>query len=517
MKRKSTLLSLCFSLFLALISFSSCQKEEAFKNRLVFDDQLIQFDGVDIEFDIETDGVRINPALTQNSLLKTLTIDFAMSLIGTRVDLSATDVYASTIAEHFVHCIYGETNDEEVIELTWGGDFDTVLAEPGSYILVQDLGGSNYQIEIYCNSKGHSLVFTYRGECKESIHSMDLSFEGSANCYIVTEKGHYSFPTVKGNSSESVGDVASVEVLWESFGNREKPQVGELVNELSYRDGKITFNASEKKGNALIAAKDSEGKILWSWHIWMTDKPRKQTYNNNAGVMMDRNLGATSANPDDISSFGLLYQWGRKDPFRGAGELDVKSDWKSSMVETTAVWPDAVVSDKTTGTVEYALEHPMTFIMENDNNRDWLYSEDKTNDNSRWQSEKTIYDPCPVGWRVPDGGKDGIWAKAFGTAEEYWESAAWSAEKSGVDLSKTDKTLATGGTVWYPYEGLLYSNSSSLGGVLEIGGYWSVTTRSHYAYVFSVARQDKMIYDYLDSDRAHGCSVRCLKIINDED
>ena len=36
----------------------------------------------------------------------------------------------------------------------------------------------------------------------------------TANCYIVSEQGTYSFKTVKGNSSKSVGDVASAEVLW---------------------------------------------------------------------------------------------------------------------------------------------------------------------------------------------------------------------------------------------------------------------------------------------------------------
>ena len=292
-----------------------------------------------------------------------------------------------------------------------------------------------------------------------------------------------------------------------------EPNAGDLVSEVRFEDGKIIFNASGKKGNAVIAAKDGTGTIQWSWHIWMTDKPREQVYDNNAGIMMDRNLGATSATPDDITSFGLMYQWGRKDPFRGAGELVSAENGKSSLISTTAKWPDAVVSDKTTGTIEYAVSHPMTFIIENSNNSDWFYTDEWDSDDTRWQPGKTVYDPCPAGWRVPDGGSDGIWARAMGITDDYFESTGgWDTGHSGVDFSKTDKPLATGETVWYPYEGLIYSDSGNLSLVLDLGGYWSVTKRSHYGYVLAMMKYDQAVMPYLDSPRAHGCSVRCMKV-----
>ena len=245
----------------------------------------------------------------------------------------------------------------------------------------------------------------------------------------------------------------------------------------------------------------------------MTDKPREQVYDNNAGIMMDRNLGATSATPDDITSFGLMYQWGRKDPFRGAGELVSAENGKSSLISTTAEWPDAVVSDKTTGTIEYAVSHPMTFIIENSNNSDWFYTDEWDSDDTRWQPGKTVYDPCPAGWRVPDGGSDGIWARAMGITDDYFESTGgWDTGHSGVDFSKTDKPLATGETVWYPYEGLIYSDSGNLSLALDLGGYWSVTKRSHYGYVLAMMKYDQAVMPYLDSPRAHGCSVRCMKV-----
>ena len=58
----------------------------------------------------------------------------------------------------------------------------------------------------------------------------------TANCYIVTEPGVYGFRAVKGNTSESVGTIASVEVLWESFGSDVAPKAGVLIeNAVFYR------------------------------------------------------------------------------------------------------------------------------------------------------------------------------------------------------------------------------------------------------------------------------------------
>ena len=186
----------------------------------------------------------------------------------------------------------------------------------------------------------------------------DLSTDGNANCYIVSQPGKYKFKTVKGNSISSVGEVKSTSVLWESFGTSTTPSKGELIKRVQYEDGYILFQTPSilKKGNAVIAAKDSDGEILWSWHIWLTDMPEEQVYFNDAGTMMDRNLGATSAIPGDVGAIGLLYQWGRKDPFLGSSSSDVAVQAKS-----TISWPVAVECRPHTGTISYSIAHPTTF------------------------------------------------------------------------------------------------------------------------------------------------------------
>lgn len=279
-----------------------------------------------------------------------------------------------------------------------------------------------------------------------------LSASRPANCYIIYKEGTYKFTPYKGNSKESVGAVASARVLWESFGTDQKPSVGDLIKEVEYKGGFIVFKTPEvfTEGNALIAAEDASGKILWSWHIWLTDLPQEQVYYNNAGTMMDRNLGATSATPGDVCVLGLKYQWGRKDPFLG---------WKSAVA--TNSWPAAVESKPKTGTIAYATANPMTLIAQG-SNYDWLYTGGATSiDATRWKgsgSPKTIYDPCPYGWRVPDGGSKGVWATATGSFRSFSLDRKYDKDKFGVNLSKK---LGAGKTIWYPVSGMYWAATIS--------------------------------------------------------
>ena len=67
----------------------------------------------------------------------------------------------------------------------------------------------------------------------------DLSAEGTANCYLVQTAGKYKFKAVKGNSDATVGNVKKTEVLWESFGTDVKPNVGDLVTGVGYKNGYV--------------------------------------------------------------------------------------------------------------------------------------------------------------------------------------------------------------------------------------------------------------------------------------
>ena len=329
----------------------------------------------------------------------------------------------------------------------------------------------------------------------------------TANCYIVSAAGTYSFKAFKGNSQElagtshedhPAGDISNAVVLWETFGTDIAPATGDLIKSVIYSGEEITFRTVDtfKEGNAVIAARDANGNILWSWHIWLTDQPQEHVYNNDAGTMMDRNLGATSATKGDVGALGLRYQWGRKDPFLGSSSIRDDVEAKS-----TIAWPSTVSSNSSNGTIEYATAHPTTFITYNNSNGDWYYTGDSSTDNTRWttsETVKSIYDPCPAGWRVPDGGSNGIWSKAG------FDYTTYDSTNEGMSFS-----ISSPSTTWYPASGCRL-NAGGLSDVGYSGFCWSASPDGNFAY--------HLIFDYdgyvdpsFDNPRASGFSVRCLQ------
>ena len=340
--------------------------------------------------------------------------------------------------------------------------------------------------------------------------STDLSSSGSANCYIVSNSGLYKFKPVKGNSSESVGNVASASILWETFGTSETPGYCDLIKAFCYKDDYIVFQTADtfKEGNAVIAAKDANGNILWSWHIWLTDQPQGQVYYNNAGTMMDRNLGATSATPGDVGALGLLYQWGRKDPFLGSSSIS-----SNNVAKSTLTWPSEVSSDSSTGTIAYATANPTAFITYNSSNYDWYYTGSSSTDNTRWttsETTKSIYDPCPSGWRVPDGGSNGVWSKAFGSSSSFTQSSLYDSTNEGMNFS--DK-FGSASTIWYPASGCRDYNDGSLYDVGYYGSYWSASPYGYNACRLCFS-YDGYVNPSSNRSRAYGQSVRCLQAID---
>ena len=354
-------------------------------------------------------------------------------------------------------------------------------------------------------------------EGNEPVESevIDLSEDGTANSYIVSEAGAYRFTPTKGNSNESVGAIASVEVLWETFGTDVTPNVGDLVTNVKYENGVISFEtpSTYNEGNAVIAAKDASGTILWSWHIWLTDQPVGQVYYNDAGTMMDRNLGATSATPGDVGALGLLYQWGRKDPFLGAASISYTDEAMS-----TITWPLQVLSNSSTGTISYAIANPTTFIttttiVSNIVNFDWYYTGSSSTDNTRWvesSSSKSIYDPCPAGWRIPNGGSNGVWAKAAGANSDMVYYSYDSINK-GMNFSGKFGDAAT---IWYPASGFRSSSDGRLGNVGDGGFFWSASPYLQYVYLLEF-KSAGYFYPSKFNSRALGRSVRCLQVIDE--
>ncbi len=348
---------------------------------------------------------------------------------------------------------------------------------------------------------------------------IDLAMNGTANCYIISSAGNYVFPAVQGNSSIFIESISSVEILWESFGDAKTPNIGDLIKSVSYRNGYVELSTSDKytEGNAVVAVKKDDGTILWSWHIWLTDYPDEQLYYNNTKGMMDRNLGATSDIRVDIHSLGLFYQWGRKDPFLGPGKIS-----SVQKAASTYHWPTPEESTKETGTIEYTISHPTTFITGNRFNNDWYFTGSKSSDSSRWSYKKTIYDPCPAGWKLPSMS---VWTNVWGVNTEdngydaYYNDAIlahWVGGDYG-NILEPDNQLGEYESIWYPFTGCLNGDTGDIVSSDRWNGIWSYNSTTHHIVGFMCGRFAHtgdasyaygVGYTYIAKD---GLSVRCVK------
>ena len=329
----------------------------------------------------------------------------------------------------------------------------------------------------------------------------NLSKKGAANSYIVTEPGDYKFWAVQGNSGIAV-NPATVEVLWETWNNAEEVAANSVIASVRLDGSYVVFATPEtlKPGNAVIAAKDAAGTILWSWHIWV---PATEIVTADYGIysapMMDRNLGALVAATADaeapVESFGLTYQWGRKDPF--PGPKAVKSGDNATVAGVAvSTKPGNGTSAESCMTVEETIANPT--VLGFTQNGDWLPAE--LADNTLWQNEvKTKYDPCPPGYRVP----------ARDTESAF----------HGSDLSAATGWNENGAQYWFalgepqavfPFAG--YRDDYSPGGMTHAydrGAYWTAYA-SQAAKAYYVNVRAGSAHARAEAGKSRAGSVRCV-------
>ncbi|MBQ0080996.1 MAG: hypothetical protein KBS95_05560 [Alistipes sp.] len=275
----------------------------------------------------------------------------------------------------------------------------------------------------------------------------DLSYGGkvTANSYIAPIASKYRFKATKGNSNQSV-TASSVGIIWATENTTEAPSsLDAIVKDVAMDNGYITFATTGKYGNALLAAYSGPGctgDILWSWHIWCPERYiESHLYPVESEViMMDRNMGALGYRKEDGAlAAGLLYQWGRKDPFHGAATIEAPSQKTTAPKQAVAVYATGVSyaavdnAVAQNGTMDYAIKHPTTFIIcaKEFNDNDWLIGHDA----SLWIKNKTMYDPCPAGYRIPDEAYNWAW---------YASGAQFDAEHRGYMFYGTEWTVESG-------------------------------------------------------------------------
>ena len=261
-----------------------------------------------------------------------------------------------------------------------------------------------------------------------------LDTEGTANSYIADRgAGSYSFTaTIMGNGVDGIIDEgkfedASGNILTKAGGANIHPlsakllwqDTDELVEQVALVNGRVQVKMGRSRGNAVIAVYDKtnpnaeDAKVLWSWHLWCTATPKilefvTSIYTGNNYKVMDRNLGATATKAYLGTVQGLHYQWGRKDPFSGSLTYDgirtilydVRSGqgvYKYSDERVTAGQAISTPSSLYSPRRGLGSESWCTKTTE----LKYLWGNpDGEQDAFPKETLKSLYDPCPYGYKV---------------------------------------------------------------------------------------------------------------------
>ena len=251
---------------------------------------------------------------------------------------------------------------------------------------------------------------------------------------------------------------------------------------------------------------DDQSKVLWSFIVWMTPTPAEHTYGNTGYVVLDRNLGTYTVE-DNWKTNGVYFQWGRPTPF-GWGA----NGYYSMPTEATDV--------------RFSIENPRhllyTATVENtksdwylgawtgartDRKDDFWGNPNESNSyNNPSDGHKSIYDPCPKGYRIVSPGvlaeveKSGVYVKQTsmgvikycydGTNYAYWPLAG--ARWGSNPADRTANNSNTGACYWSNSPATNYGNDKDQGGSAV---YYNATNQT---WTHS-------------GGRSHAFSVRCMK------
>lgn len=367
-------------------------------------------------------------------------------------------------------------------------------------------------------------------------------FYGKANCYQIANASsvniditpRYSFDmTFNGAPVEYVEGTEpefTPEIVWNLTRNGTNLSGTALKGTPTITDNVLTVN-SNSQGNGLVAIKDAEGKIVWSYHIWVVNPNEqpvvdvKYEVGESSFYMMSHNLGGIHKSESDAknayNTYGMFYQWGRKDPLPAYGT----STYDNGI---TALFNSAVNSRNS---IADAIANPLTMYINFDEsqaegrNMSVPFAPQTASSNCLWGAKsalttavdntsalpgfvKTVYDPCPEGYMVPQiyhfrGLTVADTARKGYGALLYYNSAQ--AEK-----------------IYYPLPGVFLATGDIVSGETKTTGCGGSirchvsnpvgTTGWAAAYFRAQYSSSKVTLDKGYGGLANACSVRCLKM-----
>ena len=401
------------------------------------------------------------------------------------------------------------------------------------------------------SAPGHYRIPLIYGNAIENGNNNPSSYQTSnTGTYILSNfqdhAGHaIDNPWIEKTNGGANSGVDGAEVVWADAANLvHSPSITHVGGE-GFLDFEVTA-ADIQSGNAVVAVKKN-GITVWSWHLWFAPKDAldKIPVTNHQGVIYNStketlgwkptqwsgstyssartvkvkveqtvaNNGTKQAavinitqNPGSVRKGATtLYQFGRKDAFPGvdASELAANSHFTENAGNGMSIMN--------------GIQHPDFYYIWDSN---WqlyyiyynLWSADDTGTGSNDNPVvKTVYDPCPAGFKMPapnaftgftttgntssveselnfDGASDGLtYDNDFGY--NFWTNS-----------SKT-------ATIYFPASGFRNYSDGSLGFVGYAGNYWSAVPYSTYNG-YTMSFEWGSVYPLGSRVRTYGLAVR---------
>ena len=271
-------------------------------------------------------------------------------------------------------------------------------------------------------------------------------------------------------------------------------------------DSYLTFTIKKENlqnGNAVVAVTNAAGnKVMWSWHLWFTPKSSLKkiavTSDGSEYKFMTDNLGwkytkwtgglkrevvvkieqqaetgekktATitlkqAAGNNVREGYGNLYQWGRKDPLPGINTTGFAFDNNYVEIPKDKGDEPANVIKMKTRTIGRSIQNPGIMLPKVGGGKlGWHYQQiinmwsanNNKLDGSVRNNVKTIYDPSPVGFKVPDAHA----FMGFSTTGAVWSNGY----TFKVDNDKE---------IYFQAGGARYGTSGALTANGTVGFYW---------------------------------------------
>jgi hypothetical protein len=400
---------------------------------------------------------------------------------------------------------------------TYTGDGKTGRLYTTTYSYLENNEKQNREFYIHFTGQGHPYDdmhyrVSQRAKPQTIVPNTTKIPDGMANCYIVVPGGEITFGVGRAYIYDEqpffLTDALRVDPGYpytQGFGAAVVWADADVINSLNVsgngKGASVTVKTKGNSGNAVIKiykAADPNKTPVWSYHIWVTDLNPYTTnkYTNSSGTIMDMNLGATDVTAETGDKTGLFYQWGRKDPFPSTGSLGT----------TLAGGGSIRAGSLSTGPLKYLIENPDVYLTDPGlfitHVNDWklLWG---TND------EKSIYDPCPSGWRLTYGG-------VFYMTQSEDDLDPWYI-KCGLTPSGTIFPLTgyrdndyelkeSNDGIWFFGSGVSNDAYNQLGGVIIRKTWWMWHDVQTYRFFSSGRHQNNYSY----STDIGGLPVRCV-------